>query len=369
MLNFLHSFIYFITLPFRRVSVDIVFYAPTHFNRGEKNENLLFEPLFNACRNNDISFIVFEEPTSSSNQSRNNKYIPFDFMYYLIVLFRKLFRNEKDIIVIENKIGIFFSKTFFCNFKYKNYIVLSKSMISVFSSINKDAKLFDLQHGIIHTNKSDYFTDNIISPHLTKNKVSLLLSGIGFKNLLLKNSDCDFIKNYASVIGVNKEKLIYHDFPNINILVSLQFTEDHTQSQNNSLLKELSVFTDKHKDFTFYLRNHPRFNNEVDLSVLFKKENTELAPLLLSDCFKMCSIHITAYSTTAFECANFGIPTIFLNTLKEDFNMFETDFCYPLKNDLNYIVQHYLECSDLVKKWESEYYSIFDEQKFISLLK
>ncbi|MBT3417369.1 MAG: hypothetical protein HN427_01190 [Flavobacteriales bacterium] len=369
MMNFLQSLIYFMILPFRKVSVDVVFYAPTHFNRGENNENLLFEPLLRACRNNNISFIVFEEPSSSSTILRNNKSIPFDFMYYLIIFFRKLFRKEKDIIVIENKIGRFLSKTFFCNFKYKNYIVLSKSMISVFSSINKGSKLFDLQHGIIHTNKSDYFSNNIISHHLTANKVSLLLSGIGFKNILLKNSDCDFIKNYANVIGVNKKKFLFHHSSNKNILVTLQFTEDHTQIQNNSLLEGLLAFIDKHKDFTFYLRNHPRFNNEVDLSVLFEKENTQISQSLLSDCFNQCSIHLTAYSTTTFECANFGIPTIFLNPLKGDFNMFETNFYYPLKNDLNYIEQHYLECSDLVRKWESEYYSTFDEQKFISLLK
>ena len=369
MLNLLQSFIYFMILPLRRVSVDVVFYAPTHFNRGERCENLLFEPLFRACRNNEISFIVFEEPYSSLNQLRNNKYIPFDFMYYLIFLFSKLFRKEKGSIIVGNKIGRFLSKTFFWNFKYKNYIVLSKSMVSVFSSINKEAKLFDLQHGIVYTNKSDYFSDNVISPHLTKNKVSLLLSGIGFKNILLKNSSCDFIRNNAHVIGVNKVKLLLHSSSNQNILVTLQFTDDHTQIQNNSLLKELLVFTDKHKDFTFYLRNHPRFNNEVDLSVLFAKENTELAPSLLLDCFKMCSIHVTAYSTTTFECANFGVPTILLNPLEEDFNMFETDFFYPLKKDLNYIEQYYLECSDLVRKWESEYHSTFDEQKFISLLK
>jgi len=369
MMNFLQSFIYFMILPFRKVSVDIVFYAPTHFNRGENNENLLFEPLFKSCLNNDISFVVFEEPSFSSNHLRNNKSIPFDFMYYLIVLFRKLFRKNKDIIVIENKIGRLLSKTFFCNFKYKNYIVLSKSMISVFSSINKGAKLFDLQHGIIHTNKSDYFPNNVISPHLIENKVSLLLSGIGFKNILLNNSDCDFIKNHANVIGVNKEEFLFHNSSNQNILVTLQFTDDHTDIQNNSLLEGLLSFIDKHKDFTFYLRNHPRFNNEVDLSKLFEKENSQISPFLLFECFKLCSIHVTAYSTTTFECASFGIPTIFLNTLKEDVNMFETDFSYPLENDLNYIEQHYSECSNLVKKWESEYYSTFDEQKFISLLK
>ena len=368
MFRLFNSFIYFILLPFRRVEVDVVFYAPSHFNRGKDNQNNFFKPLILSCIENDISYIVFEEPCEG-NYKLSNGSIAFDFIFLIIIFWKKWMNFDQDIFITEQKIGKILSKTIFLNFKYKNYIVLSKSMIYAFSAINEGAKLFDLQHGIIHTNKSDYFSENIISYHLREKKVSLLLSGIGFKNILLENSDCDFIKNYASVIGVNKEKLIYHDFPNKNILVTLQFTEDHTQIQNNSLLEGLLAFIDKHKDFTFYLRNHPRFNNEVDLSVLFEKENTQISQSLLSDCFNQCSIHLTAYSTTTFECANFGIPTIFLNPLKENFNMFETDFYYPLKNDLNYIEQHYLECSDLVRKWESEYYSTFDEQKFISLLK
>ena len=369
MIRFFRSSIFFIKVFFVKKKVDVILYAPQHFNRGKCAENKYFTPIIKALEAYNLTYIFFDEPDYLGKSASNNKPVPFDFIYFIIIFLRRLFSSEMDLITKDQKIGRFLSKTFFWNFKYKNYIVLSKSMISVFSSINKGSKLFDLQHGIIHTNKSDYFSNNIISHHLTENKVSLLLSGIGFKNILLKNSDCDFIKNYANVIGVNKKKFLFHHSPNKNIIVTLQFTEDHTQIQNNSLLEGLLAFIDKHKDFTFYLRNHPRFNNEVDLSVLFEKENTQISQSLLSDCFNQCSIHLTAYSTTTFECANFGIPTIFLNPLKEDFNMFETDFYYPLKNDLNYIEQHYLECSDLVRKWESEYYSTFDEQKFISLLK
>jgi hypothetical protein len=368
MFRFFNSFIYFIFLPFKKVEVDVVFYAPSHFNRGENNQNLFFKPLILACIENDISYIVFEEPCKNNSKLSNGS-VAFDFIFLIIIFWKKWMNFDRNIFITEQKIGKILSKTLFHNFKYKNYIVLSKSMIYAFSSINESAKLFDLQHGIIYTNKSDYFSENIISYHLTEKKVSLLLSGIGFQNILLKNGVCDFAMKNSHVIGVNKEEFLFHNSSNQNILVTLQFTDDHTDIQNNSLLEGLLSFIDKHKDFTFYLRNHPRFNNQVDLSKLFEKENIQISPYLLFECFKLCSIHVTAYSTTTFECARFGIPTIFLNPLKEDVNMFETDFSYPLENDLNYIEQHYSECSNLVKKWESEYYSTFDEQKFISLLK
>ena len=94
-----------------------------------------------------------------------------------------------------------------------------------------------------------------------------------------------------------------------------------------------------------------------------------ICPVQLINCFEKCSIHLTAYSTVTFENASFGIPTIFFTSLRKKFNMFHEDFQYPILNDLNYIENNYLESSNLVKKWESQFYSSFDEDKFISLLK
>ena len=86
------------------------------------------------------------------------------------------------------------------------------------------------------------------------------------------------------------------------------------------------------------------------------------------ECFALCSIHITEYSTTTFECAEFGIPTIFLNSLKEEFNMFETDFKYPFDVEMIDVVKDYAKYSDEVISWRKKYYSDYDETKFISLL-
>ena len=49
--------------------------------------------------------------------------------------------------------------------------------------------------------------------------------------------------------------------------------------------------------------------------------------------------------------------------------MFYEDFKYPVVNDLQFIENNYLENSKRVKKWQSKFYSPFDEDKFISLLK
>ena len=366
MIKFLHSFFYFFTLIFRRKHFDVVFYTPTYFNRGENGENPFFINLIQSCKNNNLSYIIFEEP-SKFNHIRNKKSIPFDFIFYLIILLRRWMKVENDIIQTENNIGDFLSKSFFRNFRYNNYIVISKSMISVFSRIDKDAKLYDLQHGIIYTNKPDYFSNNILSPHLRRNKVSLLLSGRLFKDILLKNGDKNFIEKNAHVIGVEKINKILHQEANRDVLVSLQFTDDHTDNQNKKLLLELTSYINNNKEFNFFLRDHPRFNQEVILDHLYQQEHVFIAPESLYDCFKKCSIHLTSYSTTTFECALYGIPTVFLDSLEDDFNMFTSDY-YVRKNSISFIFNHYKQESLFVRNWVEGYYSPFEEKKFISLL-
>ena len=117
MLRFLYSVFYFFTLPFRRKVFDVVFYAPIYFNRGEDGNNPYFTHLIQACKNQDLSYIVFEEP-AQSNHVRNKQSIPFDFIFFLIIFLRRWVKVENDPIQTQNNIGDFLSKSFFRGFKY-----------------------------------------------------------------------------------------------------------------------------------------------------------------------------------------------------------------------------------------------------------
>ena len=121
---------------------------------------------------------------------------------------------------------------------------------------------------------------------------------------------------------------------------------------------------------TFYLKHHPRFNNEVDLSDIFSLSNVYVAPVDLGECFGLCSLHATFYSSCAFDAAILGIPTIFINSAI-NFNMFSDDFGYPLSNcasDFRDLIV-YQESSKLVQEWASKYYMSFNEKDFIKLMK
>jgi hypothetical protein len=310
---------------------------------------------------------VFEEPDFKTDKPRNNQAIPFDFIYLIIIILRKLFKSEMNIVVKGKKIGRFLSKTFLRGIKFKNYIVLSQSMLPIFSEVNPDSRLFDMQHGIIYSGKENYISKGVVSENLIKNNVNLLLNGNGFKAILEKSDSSDYFKNNAHIIGVKTKPSFSHKLVNKNILVTLQFTEDHSKEQNKILLEELLEVVENNRTFTFFIRNHPRFNNEVDLSVLSSK--TKLAPSLLSDCFKLCSIHLTSYSTTTFECAEFGIPTVFLKSLENEFNIFKLDYKYPGNDDIQSVFDNYKKHTEEVVLWKKQFYTAYDDKKFISLLK
>ena len=133
---FLYSFFYFIKLAFIKKHYRIIFYAPHHFNRGENSENIFLKDLLNVCEIHNLSFLYLEEPDFYSNQKRSNKAIPFDFIYYLIILLRKFMRSDMSHIVKDKKIGSFIRKIFFRNLTFDNYITISQSMLSFFNGVN-----------------------------------------------------------------------------------------------------------------------------------------------------------------------------------------------------------------------------------------
>ena len=360
MINLFISFFYFIKLFFKKQGIDVVFYYPKHFNRGEDNQNLFLKPLFESCKKHNISYLVFEEPDRKSDKKKHRNSIPFDFPFYLIILLRKFgFRDKSSANIL--------SFIFLRNLKFKNVIVLSQSLIEFFRGLNEEAKIFDLQHGIIYSDKESYISDGKASSNISDNNVQLLLFGQGFKEILDLSDNTNYYKESSDVIGVEKSKDFRHFNRNRMVLITLQITEDHTEKQNQEMLDEIIRIVDSNEDLDFYIRNHPRFNNCIDISELEKKTN--LAPESLMECFVLCSIHITSYSTTTFECSEFGIPTIFLKSLKEDFNMFETDFKYPFDIEIVDVIKDYSNYSDEVISWRKKYYSDYDEDKFISLLK
>ena len=365
------SFFFFFTSFFIRRKYDVVFYYPQHFNRGMVQENSFFTPLINTSKKNNLRYILIEEPDYNSNSKRNKDAVYFDFIFVIILVLRKLFSTEMNVITKDHKIGRFLSKTIFFNIKFDHVVTISQSMVSVSRGLNKDCNIYDVQHGIIHNNKPNYILHNKAEPNLVDNNVSLLLSGKSFQKLLIDNEALNYFKEHTFVLGSGDNNLekVHHSFNN-NVLVTLQFVHDHSEVENIGLLDKLTLFLIENPNVKFHLKHHPRFNNEVDLSVVMNLNNVIIAPIHLDECFKLCSLHATAYSTSVFEAAQHGIPSVIINPLKQ-FNFFKTDFIYPLNYGISDFmdITVYQKSAEIVKSWAKEYYSPYNELAFLNLLK
>lgn len=369
MFRLLKSIKFMVSHIFNNKEYDVVFYYPQHFNRDRNNENPFFKPYYDVCNKNNLTYIILEEPCKGEKSNITNA-VPFDIIFYIIQLLRRVI-PLKNVIDKDNYIGKFIGRFLLRSFSFKNVVVISKSMLSFFRGLDSSAKIFDLQHGIIHSNKSDYFLNNNVSIHLERNDIFLLLFGEGFRNLLVEEDSTNYMEKHCFQLGFpENNKGGVHEIFNNNILITLQFTHDHSKKENEMLLKSISLLINSNLDVKFYLKHHPRFNNEVDLSGLLSLENVSNSPDHLDECFELCSLHVTAYSTSVFEASQYGIPSIIVNPL-DKFNYFYSDFKYPLNHSVSEFKKKivYKESVKIVRNWAKEYYSPFNELKFLNLLK
>lgn len=365
------SFVHFTLQVFSKKKVDVVFYYPQHFNKSKEGNIPFFEQLTSSCKDNGLSYVLFEEPDINVSNHRNNQAIPFDFPWLLVLFLRKALSlvSKQKIREREQKIGEILKKTIFRNFYFENYVVLSQSMLGVFRGLGPTAKLFELQHGIIHAKKESYIHAEAVAQTIADNQVNLLFSGTGFQSALASANS--YYAKHAAVIGSHKVTISkpFTTF-NGNILISLQFTRDHSLELNQELFKNLQQFLQEYAatDWTFYLKNHPRFNNEVPVDKLLQQQNVREAPELLSECFECCSMHVTAYSTTSFEAASLGIPTCFLS-VNGGHDYFRKDFDYPfIDKTLEELVDSYTDLAEPLKDWYANFYDSFSESAFLRAL-
>ena len=367
---FFYSVFYFIKLAFKKKHYCIIFYAPHHFNRGKNSENIFFKDLLELCKMHNLSFLHLEEPDVYSNQKRSKTAIPFDFIYYLIVFFRKFMKSNSSFINDDKKIGGFLKKIFFTNITFDNYITISQSMLSFFNGVSPDARRFDLQHGTIHAAKKSYLYKGIVSNNLKENDVNLLLSGNAYKDILLKNDKSNYFYNHIQVIGISSINAIIPSELNKNVLVSLQFTHDHSSDENKKIADSLEIQIKKEPTFHFYLKNHPRFNNEIDLSRFISFPNVSLFSGNLKDSFDKCSFHLTSYSTVTFEASLQAIPTCFLHLDYIKMSVFNTQYNYPFYNYLlSDLYNNYSVCSLETQQWAKQFYQPFCKESFLKSLK
>ena len=412
--NFFISMIYFLKLIFSRQEYDVVFVSSVVFNRGPEGKNLLFSPMIDCCKKNNLKYIIIEDTDLKGiyrNFNRSKEAVPFDFVSLIQILLRKLhnlfFKKPTEINEIylrEKRISKILRRIFFNRFYSKVYITLIWNNATLWRSINNEACIIDYQHGVIFNGHEGYLKDG--SPPKVKllNKIDTMVYGDTFKKILMANDKSNFYNEDNLIkVGFNKTSGPIKELPSFNkkILFTLQITPDSTsKAVNENYIKIIenliSVNADflKTNDFKLIFRQHPRFSADhcpsIDLEYDFISYDN-LTPM--SDLIDDVSMHITFNSTSVFEASIIGLPTIFIDMHDQEFprqtysnkvfanDVFLNDYKYPFKDlfvktykDLENIliklndITIYDDCCKRVYEWSKDLYSDFDKVAFEDFL-
>lgn len=382
------SILFFVKNATRKRSYNIIFYYPAHFNRAESKKNEFFEPLYEICEQHAISYLILEEPELDRATTRSKRAVPFDFILILIFFLRKAiplkrFENfqERDWHIADKIKNILFRKL-----HYDNVIVLSNSMIGFFHGMDKQAKIFDYQHGIIYPYHEGYISKNRKVPeHIYKNNVNLLLYGQLFKEILSEHTDSDYYNHHTYVIGKKVEGKERKKSPDKNnILFSLQIAGDEPDRDLN-WIKLTYEFLNKYSNFfisnelKIIFKRHPRYSPKYDDSSLYSFEFTQLHEGTLKSALDNCFLHITLFSTVVFDAAARGIPTLLWDTTDSKCFLYPEYYKYPInptgdemmiENITNYVkdAQLYDDASKKVYNWFNYCYTPLKEDSFLNAL-
>ena len=411
---FFISMKYFLKLIFSRKEYDVVFVSSVIFNRGSESENILFRPMIDCCKKNNVKYIICEDTDLKgiySNFNRSKEAVPFDFVSLIQIVLRKIFNlflkeptEINETYSREKKISKILRRIFFNRFYSKVYITLIWNNATLWRSINNNASIIDYQHGVIFNGHEGYLIDGSPPKVKSLNKIDTMVYGDTFKNILMINDKSNFYnKDNLIKVGFNKTSGPLKELPSFNkkILFTLQITPDSiTKAVNENYIKIvenlISVNADylKTNDFKLIIRQHPRFSPDHCPSVNLEYDFISYDNFTpLPDLINEVSMHITFNSTSVFEASMIGLPTIFIDMHDQEFpketysskvfsnDVFLNDYKYPFKDlfvksckDLENILIKlndktvYDDCCKSVYEWSTDLYSDFDTVAFEDFL-
>ena len=364
----------------------VLFYYPQHFNRSAKATNPFFDRMLETCDKHGICYQLIEEPDWGTDKPRNPKAIKGDALFVLITIIRKivLMCGMKDEIKRECITAKVVNVLTFGRLSREKYITISGSMLEIFLYLNRNAVVYDMQHGILYKKHSTFFDETEhIRPHIaSENRWHWLMWGKGYDSCFCRGDEA-ILKGRTHVVGypIVADKGIFSGDDKNVILFSLQFTHDW---DDKTLFKAKSIVEKalqqlEGNNVRVLLRHHPRYNNSVSIDDLLQKYPfAELTTLSLQELASVVMLHITINSTTAFEYAELGTPSFFIdqNSMMTDGALFYDEYNYPLYKNMTIseVVERLqdkqlrLQDAKVVRKWYREFYDEFNEEEFLRVI-
>ncbi|MEM5563985.1 hypothetical protein WNY78_02665 [Psychroserpens sp. AS72] len=363
----------------------VIFYYPQHFNRDANNENPYLKPFLKHFESHNVAYKLVEEPDAKTIKPSNPKAVKFNL--FIVLVLRKILPLFlfKDFEIREQFIGKLY-RWFTAN-KYNAEVVftLSNSLGGFWRGYNPKARIIDYQHGLINKKQTGFFNNGEAPLHISANNKEVAVWGRNFKKMFEQDT---YYNNKVHVLGhfQDTQRTPVTINGRNSILFMLQFISGLGNDKNMAMLDLLKDVILQFKSLPsedrpkIILKNHPRHNHILDLSEIFKEY--EFVHILPDDSVINASeilIHITYFSTGAFEMAQEGVPTYFLYNKKipQGYHIFFEDYNYPVQQKMS-LLEFYIKYkndssawkhnSDVVVEWASSFFEPFNTEKLNQLL-
>ncbi len=370
---------------------NLIFYYPQHFNRSEKGTNPFFDRMLDVCDRNGIDYDLMEEPDPGTDKPRNSQAIKADTFFWTVTIIRKillLLLPNKDFYEREKIAAKILNYLTFGKYRYRTYITISGSMFHMFANLNHKAKVFDMQHGILYKTHPTFFENRRLRPQFLHPNLHFLFWGKGYEDNFVRGDE-EVLKGRTHIVGYqdavdgryDRNEGVIDNSSKRSVVVSLQFTNSLSAQGLEDMKNALALFLDKISELPVkvLLKHHPRYNNCISIDDLQQRHNnTELTDLPLCDLLDNTLLHATFNSTTAFEFAQFGIPTYFIPQDNAPIieSLFYKEYDYPLyaSGTIPDVFarltssDNYKSDSGIVYSWYQRFYSPFDTAEFLKLI-
>lgn len=374
--------------------MKVVFVQPGQFLRTSRKTNPFFDPIIDVCQENGIDWKLYLPSV------RVETGYPKDHIrdYHRFSFLSKWFWRMAHVLLPWLSVARvhwlhgFFARPFCREWRDADLVItIAQTYSNELVAMRPERRVVDVQHGVIYSSHCGYFGEDA-SLRLALQRYlnfEFWLYGPGYANCFFKNPENNRwldgrVKVVGDVLGVARHHEKNEGAIRDAIVVSLQYTKDFGMDVYQSWTNDLTaVFAQMEavglqKRYQVLLKHHPRYANSFDISPMMKRFPwLQLTDRSTNDLISHVVYHVTYTSTTAFEYAAEGVPTLFTGSAENRLSkeMMYDEYAYPLpmgfetmKKALDDHVE-WVRQGEMVRGWYRKFYAPFDPSKSLALLR
>lgn len=362
--------------------MNVHFFQDNSFFRTKKGMNPFFGPIIRVCEENGIEWKVWtHEPCEKCGYptDRMGYFGAFDKLSIFVCrVLRLLFRVD------VSRAQVLFGKLmrlFYRNkFKADLYVTIAGNMSEHLAGLFPTARQVDMQHGVIYSKHSGYFTEDrrLRKVYQEMKNREFWLYGKGYADCFFKHPDNakdlegrvhvvgDVVRADNASVEVRMRNEEWDGEEKNIIAFSSQLTADLPADVLKVMVERMvKFFEEKHAQFgdkcRYVIKQHPRFNNVCDINALKALPYLEHSSEPWGDLFPKMKLHATFSSTVCFDAASAGVPTEFVPYPENrilDGRFYIEDFSYPETD----------HSAEAIRAWYESCYTPFSKENCKKLL-